>query len=75
PQPAYSDVREIPTLKQGRFAPLRYDEILQAASRDHDDPPPKPGPSDCCGSSCQPCVKELWSEELRAWKERWGKGS
>jgi len=27
-------------------------------------PPPKPLPSDCCGCGCDPCVFDLYQEEL-----------
>jgi hypothetical protein len=27
-------------------------------------PPPKPGDSECCGSGCDPCIWDLYREEL-----------
>lgn len=46
-----------------------------------DDPPPtppeRPGDNECCQSGCDPCVFDLYAEELeryraelRAWEER-----
>lgn len=72
PKPVYEDASLIPLIKDGRHAPLRAQQLIAAASRDHDDPPPPPGLDECCGSSCQPCVKELWAQETKAWKIRWG---
>ena len=40
-------------------------------------PPEEPGPNECCGSGCPLCVLDLYSDELRryrealvAWKQR-----
>jgi hypothetical protein len=73
--PAFADPADIPMLRHARLAPARLEQLLAAAGRERDDPPPPPRPDECCGSSCSPCVKQLWSEELRAWKERWGVGA
>lgn len=32
-------------------------------------PPEKPGPFDCCGQGCIPCVYDLYAEELRHYEE------
>lgn len=35
--------------------------------------PPKPEPPDpaeCCGSGCEPCILELYDEQLERWEER-----
>lgn len=32
--------------------------------------PPADG-RECCGSSCKPCVMDMYGEELRVWKECW----
>ena len=35
--------------------------------------PPKPEPPDpaeCCGSGCEPCILELYDDELERWEER-----
>ncbi|KAL5332381.1 hypothetical protein BJX70DRAFT_393029 [Aspergillus crustosus] len=66
---------EIPFLKRKaakRLTNTRLKQLLRAASRDYNDPPPKPGLGECCGSSCDPCVNDLWKEEVVCWRERWG---
>lgn len=76
PEPVYADVETVPTiLAQKRITNLRKKQLVKAASRPHDDPPPPPKPDECCGSSCDPCVKTLWKEELECWRERWGAGA
>ncbi|KAI5475800.1 hypothetical protein MNV49_000811 [Pseudohyphozyma bogoriensis] len=52
---------------RGRLAPVRLQELLAAAKARKAPKPPEPG--ECCGSSCKPCVTELWKQELRCWKE------
>ncbi len=73
PSPAYADVASVPTIvAQRRITNIRKKQLIKAASRPFDDPPPPPKPDECCGSSCDPCVKTLWKEELACWRERWG---
>lgn len=72
PTPVYPEPSEVPLIKAAkrkRLTATRTKQLLRAASRAHNDPPP---PGDCCGSSCDPCVRDLWKEELACWKERWG---
>ena len=54
-------------LLKARPAPSRETTLLQAAYSDVK--PLKPPPGECCGSSCDPCVMELYAQELRVWKE------
>lgn len=54
-------------LQRRRLAPSRWKDLLEAARSSR--APRPPAPSDCCGSSCMPCVKELHREELRVWNE------
>ncbi|OJJ62970.1 hypothetical protein ASPSYDRAFT_28580 [Aspergillus sydowii CBS 593.65] len=64
---------EVPRIKNAkRLTKTRTKQLVKAAARDVDDPPPKPGLGECCGSSCDPCVNDLWGEELACWRERWG---
>ncbi|KAL4914547.1 hypothetical protein BDW62DRAFT_138929 [Aspergillus aurantiobrunneus] len=72
PQYAPQDVPRIKKAK--RLTATRTKQLIRAAARDADDPPPKPGLGECCGSSCDPCVNDLWREELACWRERWGVG-
>ncbi|SPO20645.1 uncharacterized protein UTRI_00121 [Ustilago trichophora] len=73
PEPVYADVESLPSiLAKRKIANVRKKQLIKAASRAHDDPPPPPKPDECCGSSCDPCVKTLWKEELECWRERWG---
>lgn len=56
-------------LLKTRLAPSREKRLLEVAvtaSR-----PIKPGNDECCGSSCKPCVMDLYAEELKVWKECW----
>ncbi|KAL4946598.1 hypothetical protein BDV06DRAFT_52925 [Aspergillus oleicola] len=63
----------VPTIKTSkRLTATRTKQLIRAAARDITDPPPKPGLGECCGSSCDPCVDDLWREEVRVWRERWG---
>ena len=76
PEPVYRDVESLPTiLAQRRITNIRKKQLIKAAMRPYDDPPPPPKPDECCGSSCDPCVKTLWKEELACWRERWGPGA
>ncbi|CBQ67474.1 conserved hypothetical protein [Sporisorium reilianum SRZ2] len=76
PEPVYSDIESLPTiLAQRKITNIRKKQLVKAASRNYDDPPPPPKPDECCGSSCDPCVKTLWKEELACWRERWGDGA
>ena len=59
-------------LQKNRLTKTRTKQLLRAAERDFNDPPPPPGLGDCCGSSCDPCVRDLWKEEIGIWRERWG---
>lgn len=45
------------------------------SNADNDGPrlPPKPEPPDpaeCCGSGCDPCILELYDDELDRWEAR-----
>ncbi|RAL09757.1 uncharacterized protein BO97DRAFT_472246 [Aspergillus homomorphus CBS 101889] len=73
PQPAYTP-QQTPTVIKARkhLSGTRAKQLLRAAERDYNDPPPPPGLGECCGSSCDPCVRDLWREELAVWRERWG---
>lgn len=50
-----------------RLAPIRETALLAAATSV--EKPVKPAAGDCCGSSCKPCVMDLYREELMVWKE------
>ncbi|KAM0792855.1 hypothetical protein ACM66B_002619 [Microbotryomycetes sp. NB124-2] len=54
-------------LQKRRLAPVRWAQLLATAQSSK--PPKEPEPWDCCGSSCQPCVKELYRQEKRVWDE------
>ncbi|KAH8647782.1 hypothetical protein BX600DRAFT_443127 [Xylariales sp. PMI_506] len=54
-------------LLKSRLAPSREKTLLNAALGD--EKPVKPAAGDCCGSSCNPCVMDLYREELKVWKE------
>lgn len=75
--PFYADAASVPMLNKGRLnrlklAPIRIDQLYNAASRSLNSPPPSPGLGECCGSSCgRECVKSLHYEELKAWAIRW----
>lgn len=76
PVPAYPDVSTVPLiLAQRRLTNIRRKQLLKAAAREYDDPPPPPKPDECCASSCDPCVKTLWKEELACWEQRWGRSA
>lgn len=75
--PAFEDAKSIPYLQPSHCTKLRMThtrkkQLIKAASRNWDQPPPAPGSDECCGSHCQPCVKDLWKEEVIVWKQRWG---
>lgn len=74
--PDYPDASKIPFLTSPTalrtLTHTRIKQLRKAASQPWDQPPVPPGLSDCCGSACDPCVKDLWKEELRCWQERWG---
>ncbi|KAJ5757004.1 uncharacterized protein N7511_007186 [Penicillium nucicola] len=75
PPEAYYTPTEIPLFKRlqkTRLSRTREKQLLRAAERAFDDPPPQPAPGDCCGSSCDPCVRDLWGEEIGVWRGRWG---
>lgn len=55
-------------LLKTRLAPVREEALLAAAAPDAERPV-KPAAGDCCGSSCNPCVMDLYREELKIWKE------
>ncbi|KAF9887097.1 hypothetical protein FE257_010591 [Aspergillus nanangensis] len=76
PEPLYTPA-EVPLIKKKakRLANTRLKQLLRAAERVHNEPPPPPGLGECCGSSCDPCVNDLWREELACWRERWGDGA
>ena len=76
PEPVYAP-QEVPTykaLQKKRLTGTRTKQLLRAASRAYDDPPTEPELGMCCGSSCDPCVNDLWREERAVWRERWGDG-
>lgn len=54
-------------LLKARPAPSRETTLLNAAFGDTK--PVKPPPGECCGSSCDPCVMDLYAQELKVWKE------
>lgn len=54
-------------LLKARPAPSRETTLLQAALSETR--PLKPPPGECCGSSCDPCVMDLYAQELKVWKE------
>jgi hypothetical protein len=72
---AYYTPNEVPlfkALQKKRLSGTRTKQLLRAASRAYNDPPPPPELGTCCGSSCDPCVNDLWREERDVWRERWG---
>ncbi|KOS43493.1 hypothetical protein ACN38_g5609 [Penicillium nordicum] len=74
PEPYYTP-EETPlykTLYKTRLTKTRTKQLLRAGERTYNDPPPPPGLGDCCGSSCDPCVRDLWKQEIGIWRERWG---
>ncbi|KAJ5927972.1 hypothetical protein N7466_006928 [Penicillium verhagenii] len=74
PEPYYKP-NEVPlfkTLQKKRLSGTRTKQLLRAAGRAYNDPPPPPELGTCCGSSCDPCVNTLWREERDVWRERWG---
>ncbi|GAB7326691.1 hypothetical protein MBLNU13_g10648t1 [Cladosporium sp. NU13] len=54
-------------LLKARPAPSRETTLLEAAFSETK--PVKPPPGECCGSSCDPCVMDLYAQELKVWKE------
>lgn len=75
-KPVYADASDVPSLSaaslaRARTTHTRHKQLLRAARRPHDAPPPRPGADECCGSSCKPCVVDLWREEVDVWRERW----
>ncbi|PYH79449.1 hypothetical protein BO82DRAFT_133318 [Aspergillus uvarum CBS 121591] len=76
PQAAYTP-EQTPTVVRARkhLSGTRAKQLLRAAEREYNDPPPPPGLGECCGSSCDPCVRDLWREELAVWRERWGEAA
>lgn len=38
--------------------------------RERDPRPLRPDPSECCGSGCNPCILEVYEDELAAWEEQ-----
>lgn len=61
------DSPTITRLLKTRLAPIREASLLAAATSPTK--PIKPAAGDCCGSSCKPCVMDLYREELMVWKE------
>lgn len=61
-------------LWQHRQRPFPPATLLNDTHIPDDDPrplPPEPPlPSDCCDSGCDPCVYDLYNEELQAYRER-----
>jgi hypothetical protein len=63
-----------PTLKKlikTRLAPIRETELITKALCPEKPLKPPADGRECCGSSCKPCVMDLYGEELRIWKECW----
>ena len=54
-------------LLKSRLAPSREETLIAAAAAETR--PVKPAAGECCGSSCKPCVMDLYAEELKVWKE------
>jgi hypothetical protein len=52
-------------LLKARPAPSRETNLLNAAFSTTK--PIKPPPGECCGSSCDPCVMDLYAQELKFW--------
>ncbi|KAJ5641543.1 hypothetical protein N7490_005543 [Penicillium lividum] len=69
---APSEVPMFKKLQKKRLSGTRTKQLLRAAGRAYNDPPPPPELGSCCGSSCDPCVNTLWREERDVWRERWG---
>lgn len=74
PEPYYTptETPKFKALQKKRLSGIRTKQLLRAASRAYNDPPPPPDLGTCCGSSCDPCVNDLWREERDVWRERWG---
>lgn len=49
------------------MTPIRCEQLLAIAASD--DRPERPAAGECCGSSCDPCVNDLYRQELRIWKD------
>jgi hypothetical protein len=49
-----------------RLTRIRTKQLLKAALGAEEPAPPALG--ECCGSSCDPCVKDLWREERDLWR-------
>jgi hypothetical protein len=46
---------------------------MSSPSRPPSSLPPRPlppDPSECCGNGCDPCVHDLYAEQLLAWESR-----
>jgi hypothetical protein len=54
-------------LLKARPAPIRETNLINAAFNEAK--PVKPPAGECCGSSCDPCVMDLYAQELKVWKE------
>ncbi|GAA5934388.1 hypothetical protein JCM3775_000344 [Rhodotorula graminis] len=54
-------------LRRKRLAPSRWRDLVKAAAGPR--PPKEPEPWECCGSSCKPCVLELYREERKVWDD------
>ncbi|GAA5944157.1 uncharacterized protein JCM15063_000164 [Sporobolomyces koalae] len=54
-------------LSRRRLAPSRMSDLYTAARAAK--PPKEPELWECCGSSCKPCVNDLYREERRVWDE------
>lgn len=71
PVPATTEAQKhspsLDRLLKSRLAPIREAALMKAAMGN--EKPAKPAAGDCCGSSCIPCVMDLYREELRVWKE------
>jgi hypothetical protein len=67
PKEAKAHSPTLTRLLKARPAPSRETDLLAAAFSDTK--PVKPPPGECCGSSCDPCVMDLYAQELKVWKE------
>ncbi|KAM0809295.1 hypothetical protein AB5N19_09638 [Seiridium cardinale] len=67
PREAQQHSPTLARLLKSRLAPVRETALLNAAMGN--EKPVKPAAGDCCGSSCNPCVMDLYREELKVWKE------
>ena len=46
------------------------DSVTPSDNDPRPQPPEAPGPNECCESGCPLCVLDLYSDELRSYRER-----